>query len=692
MKKILFVMMSVLVGTNAFAASSLVSGANQNKNTALQSARSGSLKMTSGAKGTGSGISGARIGVLPINYMVKGNSVLLGALSNKQPVNQNSNSGDFASYGVAFEADDEAVYWTLADQNGVPLPSATPKELFKFSELTLPSSNVQVPEFRCENGKIWYTYYGKWVLLDGDSSCGTQTGVNGINGADGEIPMFSCNENGKLAYTLKSGQEFEIEDSNCLGEAGKNAPLPIFRCEKNVLKYSVNAKDWKVLEDTNLCSSDDDIKNIVKYNLDNISCKNGRIQIGKTVTDIKCNEFSELYKQLHCEGKTKTVWVDGKDWQINCSDAKLMCYGNEIFLNEMRTYVYGCENTECKDGNYMIRGRSTGIPCTENPGEIPFYADLYCNDGKVFVWGSAWTECKDINLSCNENQEIFVNGNGTGIGNCDKVKCESGIYVINGKTTYIPCESDPTIQNNYYSDLYCNQSTGTVWGQGNDWGIKCGEVTKLHCADEIDKPDHIRMEPFGKEVVLYACESLECSDKDVYTINGLSTGIACDHRDLCNKHGYYAGTSVSCDWTKDEKCIDGFVYVDGGQKDIHCELLPTMYCDWRNNEVVFTGKSTGWSCDKLAIGCDQNNNALWYYSGLSQTGAGMSCDTFSTDATGMLRVKDLYTGIKYNEMFCAGHVGAKDYICSNGIETLAGGMTRDECIKYCNPRTISDNK
>ena len=201
------------------------------------------------------------------------------------------------------------------------------------------------------------------------------------------------------------------------------------------------------------------------------------------------------------------------------------------------------------------------------------------------------------------------------------------------------------------------------------------------------------MEPLGKEVVFYVCNSLECSDKDVYTINGLSTGIACDHRDLCDKHGYYAGTSVSCDWTKDEKCIDGFVYVDGKKLNISCSpSLPYIYCDWNKNEVVLTGKLTGWSCDKLAIGCDQNNNALWYYSGLSQTGVGMSCDTFSTDETGLLRVKDLYTGIKYNEMFCSGHMGDKDYICSNAMGTLVSGLTRDECIEMCNPLTISDNK
>ncbi len=461
MKKILFVMMSVLVGTNAFAASSLVSGANQNKNNALQSARSGSLKMTSGAKA------------------VVGGSVNTGAARVSNTTTTNA-GGDGDVMKLSWY--DNEIWGQFFNKMGKP--TSLVQKLTDFGEWIFGNTPENTTlDFRCnvESGLFEYAYNDsdQWHEMTG-SRCTVDETVPGVDGIDGQTPRFRCNDKGVFEYTFapetaQSIEWVEMTGSRCVAGKGRDGVVPTFKCvgqgvvlytysvdpevlENNKISYWYHP-GWEVLENAR-CNLGGLFNNKPKYYHASPDCDDGVLKfldgsIGKNIyTNIACN--FDIYYTMHPDEYANIgVGPDPLGRNYGCSNNKLVIYwnsqkyetefpcGNEYCVNKGEAKFLYCDRT-----NHIVEtGCGNNVWTNVSCNVFPF---LYCNwrNGK---FQNTDIDCDNVQLSCKNDADgrghLYASGTEITTGDCkdlvNTIKCnDKNLLVYKDSDTGISCPAD----------------------------------------------------------------------------------------------------------------------------------------------------------------------------------------------------------------------------------------------------------
>ncbi len=480
-------MMSVLVGTNAFAASSLVSGANQNKNTALQSARSGSLKMTSGAKGVvgGSVNTGvARMGKMPAQSISKSKaSTLIGSGNSGVSNTTTTNAGGDGDVMKLSWYDNE-IWGQFFNKMGKP--TSLVQKLTDFGEWIFGNTPENTTlDFRCnvESGLFEYAYddSGDWHEMTG-SRCTVDSAVPGVDGVDGQTPRFRCNDKGVFEYTFapettQSPEWVEMTGSRCVAGKGRDGVVPTFKCAGLgviLYTYSVDSEvlendkisywyhpGWEVLENARCNFGDKGAEYYGAY----AHCDDGLLTFndgltGKDIyTNIACN--FDIYYTMHPDEYANVgVGSDPLGRKYGCSNNKLVIYwnsqkyetefpcGNEYCVNKGEAKFLYCDRTnhvvETNCGNNVWTNVSCGI-----------FPEYYCNwrNNKFYMNGNTNTgiDCDNVQLSCTYDKEgkghLYMNGSEITTTDCKDfagaIKCnEKNIISYKDMDTGVSCPAD----------------------------------------------------------------------------------------------------------------------------------------------------------------------------------------------------------------------------------------------------------
>ncbi|MCR5194065.1 MAG: hypothetical protein K6B71_00865 [Alphaproteobacteria bacterium] len=453
MKKILFVMMSVLVGTNAFAASSLVSGANQNKNTVLKIGRAATLKTTSATK-----VSTGKSFVSNVVNATTGRMARLPFFGTSKPLN--TNSGSYSGAGIAGryinldKKDGGRIVWWFEDDNG---NKSAEQVLFTFNDLPKNLAQDIAAEFRCYDGVYEYRVRGNddWIRVE-NSTCAVGQVYDGADGANGLTPHFDC-INHILAYTYDNPESTDakwvmLNDSKC--DADKGADFeggePTLKCINVSSKVGIISSDL-----------------YFTYKSKPSECnKDGCPEPDWTrVVGAKCYVLGKTVNRdmdISCIGGL--LYIDGSNQYIRCDTAS----GNDYYSGNAETgNMLRCDNGFLTNSEGTHK---TEIPCEGDEaygcgedgwvyqyknGKVVNKMDMSCAAVELF---SCWGPEND--------RTVFVGGVNTRVP-CDNVgfACDqnTGLLSVNGNTQLIPFEEDFVIP--CYEALQfvnCDEETGKV--------------------------------------------------------------------------------------------------------------------------------------------------------------------------------------------------------------------------------------
>ncbi len=505
MKKILFVMMSVLVGTNAFAASSLVSGANQNKNTALKIGRAATLKTASATKA-----STGKSFVSNVVDATTGRMARLPFFGTSKPLN--TNSGSYSGAGIAGKyinldkKDGGKIVWWFEDDNG---NKSAEQVLFTFNDLPKNLAQDIAAEFRCYDGVYEYRVRGNddWIRVE-NSTCAVGQVYDGINGANGLTPNFDC-INHILAYTYDNPESTDakwvmLNDSKC--DADKGADFeggdPTLRCINVSSKVGIISSDL-----------------YFTYKSKPSECnKDGCPEPDWTkVVGAKCYTLGKTVSRdmdISCIGGL--LYVDGSNSYIRCDTASGNDYYSDYYSGNAETgNMLRCDNgfltnsegtykTEipCKGDEAYVCGEDGWVYQYKN-GKVANKMDMMCGAVELFsCWGpennrtvfyagqNTHVPCDNFGFACDQNTGLFsINGNTRLIPFEEKssVPCNEALQVINcdeetGKIAFYFCEKDKKQKSKCIQDadgnIICpSMTTGCV---DENWdGVCDGDVNKI---------------------------------------------------------------------------------------------------------------------------------------------------------------------------------------------------------------------